>query len=138
MYLADTDVLSETRREERANEGVRAFFRQARIDGRVVHLSVVTVAELRQGVERVRRRGDARQAAGLEKLVDNVLREYDKKILPAGKEIGGLWGNLRAPHPEPALDKLIAATAIFHGLTVVTRNVRDFKETGVEMLNPFE
>lgn len=138
MYLADTNVLSETRREERANEGVRAFFERAKGDKRVVHLSVVTVAELRQGVERVRRRGDARQAARLEKWVNNVLREYDKKILPAGKEIGGLWGNLRAPHPEPALDKLIAATALFHGLTVVTRNVRDFEETGVETLNPFE
>ncbi len=70
--------------------------------------------------------------------MNNVLREYDTRILPAGKEIGRLWGNLRAPHPEPALDKLISATAIFHGLTVVTRNVRDFERMGVEMLNPFE
>ncbi len=115
MYLADTNVISETRLEERANEGVRVFFRQAKLDKRCVHLSVMTVAELGQGVERVRRRGDKRQAEKLESWVNNVLREYDTRILPAGKEIGRLWGNLRAPHPELALDKRIGATAIFHG-----------------------
>ncbi|WP_409017121.1 hypothetical protein [Caballeronia sp. LZ008] len=75
MYLADTNVISETRLEERANEGVRVFFRQAKLDKRCVHLSVMTVAELRQGVERVRRRGDKRQAEKLESWVNNVLRE---------------------------------------------------------------
>jgi toxin FitB len=137
MFLADTNVISETKRE-RPNQGVLAFFRKARSTGSDVHLSIVTVAELRQGVERLSFKGDAKQAAGLEKWVDRVIQEYDGKILPADKEIGRLWGRLRAMHPEPALDKLIAATAMVYGLTVVTRNVRDFEPTGVRMFNPFE
>jgi toxin FitB len=138
MFLADTNVISETRRDDRANSGVRSFFREANRSGNKVHLSIVTVAELRQGVERLRRKGDARQAAGLDNWVNEVLREYDGRILSADKEVGKLWGRLRAPHPEPALDKLIAATALAYGLTVVTRNVKDFEITGVEMINPFE
>jgi toxin FitB len=138
MFLADTNVISETRRDDRANAGVRSFFREANRSGKKVHLSIVTVAELRQGVERLGRKGDARQAAGLDKWVNEVLREYDGRILSADKEVGKLWGRLRAPHPEPALDKLIAATALVYGLTVVTRNVKDFEVTGVEMINPFE
>jgi toxin FitB len=137
MYLADTNVISETKRE-RPNDGVLAFFREAECSGNEVHLSVVTVAELRQGVERLSYRGDAIQARGLDKWVNQVLQEYDGKILPADKEVGRLWGRLRALHPEPALDKLIAATAMVYGLTVVTRNVRDFEPTGVLLFNPFE
>jgi toxin FitB len=138
MYLADTNVISETRREERANKGVRAFFRRVEADGLRVHLSVVTVAELRQGVQRLKHKGDGQQASTIEIWVDGVLKTYEKRILLVDREIGELWGRLRVPHREPALDKLIAATAIFHGLTVVTRNVSDFEKAGVKTLNPFD
>jgi toxin FitB len=138
MYLADTNVISETRKEERVNEGVRAFFDQAKAREQDVHLSVVTVAELRQGVQRLRQKGDVRQASTIETWVDDVLKAYEKRILIVDKKIGELWGRLRVPHREPALDKLIAATAIYHGLTVVTRNVRDFHIAGVKTVNPFE
>ncbi|MDR5755734.1 type II toxin-antitoxin system VapC family toxin [Caballeronia sp. LZ035] len=138
MYLADTNVISETRRLHRANKGVRAFFRQAKVDRRAIHLSSITVGELRRGVEQLRRRRDVAQAERIDIWLKGVLTEYEGKILPVDRRIGELWGTLRAPHPEPALDKLIAATAITHGLTVVTRNVRDFERTGVEMINPFE
>ena len=138
MYLADTNVISETRRLHRANQGVRAFFRQARLEKRDIHLSAITVGELRRGVERLRCRGDAAQAETVESWLKNVLREYDGKILSVDEAVGELWGSLRAPHPEPALDKLIAATAMSHGLTVVTRNVRDFEKTGVSTINPFD
>jgi toxin FitB len=138
MYLADTNVISETRRLHRANKGVRAFFRQAVIDKRDIHLSVITVGELRRGVEQLRRRRDAVQAENIEAWMKNVLVEYKGKILSVNKDIGDLWGKIRSQHPEPAVDKLIAATAIFHGLTVVTRNVRDFEVTGVDAINPFD
>ncbi|SAL25535.1 PilT domain-containing protein [Caballeronia peredens] len=138
MYLADTNVISETRRPDRTNEGVRAFFRQAWLDRNDVHLSVVTVGELRRGVDLLRHRGDVAQAKTVETWLKDVLRRYDGKILPVSRQISEVWGRLRAPHPEPALDKLIAATAMFYGLTVVTRNVRDFSRTGVKILNPFE
>lgn len=74
----------------------------------------------------------------METWLKNVLREYDGKILSVNEAIGELWGSLRVPHPEPALDKLIAATAISYGLPVVTRNVRDFEKTGVSTINPFD
>ncbi|SAK41008.1 PilT domain-containing protein [Caballeronia catudaia] len=138
MCLADTNVISETRREERANEGVRAFFRRSKLEGEAVHLSVVTVAELRRGVFRLRHKGDARQAATIEAWTEDVFEEYAKNILIVDEEIGRLWGRLRVPHAEPALDKLIAATAMVHSLTVVTRNEKDFKIAGLKTLNPFD
>jgi toxin FitB len=138
MYLADTNVISETRKEERANKGVRAFFDRVEAHGAWVHLSVVTVAELRQGVSRLRHKGDIRQASTIETWVIETLKKYEERILSVDKDVGELWGRLRVPHREPALDKLIAATAIFYGLTVVTRNVRDFEAAGVKTLNPFD
>ncbi|BCQ21981.1 type II toxin-antitoxin system VapC family toxin [Caballeronia sp. NK8] len=138
MFLADTNVISETRREERANEGVRAFFDGAQQRGEVVFLSVVTVGELRRGVESLRNKGDVRQAAIVEAWLKRVLRSYQGKIVPVDRAIGELWGRIRARHPEPAVDRLIAATALARNLTVVTRNVRDFERVGVKMLNPFE
>jgi toxin FitB len=138
MYLADTNVISDTRRENRANEGVREFFRRAQLDALSIHLSVVTVAELRQGVFGLRHKGDQRQAKTIEQWVDGILLEYSARILIVNKEISELWARLRVPQPEPALDKLIAATAIYHGMTVVTRNVKDFAVTGARTFNPFE
>jgi toxin FitB len=136
MFLTDTNVISEFRKEERADDGVRAFF--ANYEDRDIHLSVVTVAELHQGVHALRRRGDEIQAKNIENWVERILRQYAKNILIVDKAVGEIWARLRVPHREPALDKLIAATALAHGLTVVTRNVRDFEITGVPILNPFK
>lgn len=138
MYLADTNVISETRREERANKGVRAFFDEAELNENRILLSVVTVGELRRGVSALHHKGDARQAANVGAWLEDVLLEYEDKILPVDRAIGEVWGRLRAPHPESALDKLIAATALVHDPTVVTRNVKDFQTVGVRMLNPFD
>jgi toxin FitB len=138
MFLADTNVISETRREARANDGVRSFFRKSGIDERNIHLSVVTVAELRQGVFRLRHKGDAKQAVVIENWVEGILDRYAERILTVDKEISELWARLRVPQPEPALDKLIAATALFYDLTVLTRNLKDFNPTGVKTFNPFE
>jgi toxin FitB len=138
MFLSDTNVLSEMRRLDRANEGVRAFFDRFGGDQRRIRLSVATVTELRQGVFSLRHKGDAQQASVIETWVDDVLHEYARNILIVDQEVANLWARLRVPHREPALDKLIAATAIVHGLTVATRNVRDFESTGVETFNPFE
>lgn len=74
----------------------------------------------------------------LEAWFQTVLTEYADCILPMDEEIAQLWGRLRVPHPAHALDKQIAATALIHSLTVVTRNQRDFEATGVGVLNPFE
>ncbi|CAG9269942.1 type II toxin-antitoxin system VapC family toxin [Paraburkholderia unamae] len=138
MYLVDTNVISEVRKRERANKGVRSFFREIARNDSELYLSVVTIAELRRGVELIRHRGDTEQAAILETWLGAILREYGHCVLPVDEEVSQVWGRLRVPHPEHALDKLIAATALIHDLTVVTRNVDDFSGTGVRLLNPFE
>ena len=102
-----------------------------------MYISVVTVGELRRGVESIRHRGDDSQAGKLEKWLEVLLAEYRDHILGIDTDIAQLWGLLRVPHPENALDKQIAATALIHGLTVVTRNDKDFLGSGVPVLNPF-
>jgi toxin FitB len=137
MYLVDTNVISEARKRATANRGVRAFFRRVLKERTPIFISVITVGELRRGVELLRHRGDSRQAKRLEKWLEALLVEYQDFILEIDRDIAQLWGRLRAPHPENALDKQIAATALIHDLTVVTRNQVDFRKTGVRVLNPF-
>ncbi len=137
MYLVDTDVISEMRKGEKTNSGVRAFFEGASREGVDVYLSVVTIGELRQGVERIRHRGDGEQADLLERWLKQVSRAYADAILPIDEETAHVWGRLRVPNPENPLDKQIAATALIHDLTVVTRNTEHFASTGVRLKNPF-
>jgi len=137
MYLIDTNVISEIRKRSKANKGVRDFFKQVTQEEARVFISVVTVGELRRGVELIRHRGDTRQANQLEKWLDMLLADYQDDILGINQDIAQLWGRLRVPHPENALDKQIAATALIYDLTVVTRNQKDFSNTGVRLLNPF-
>jgi len=138
MFLVDTNVISEVRKKSKANTGVRAFFKQAIEDKTRIFISVVTVGELRRGVERIRYRGDVRQANQLEKWLAGLLTEYQDHILDINQDIAQLWGRLRVPHPENVLDKQIAATALIYELTIVTRNYKDFVKTGVRVLNPYK
>jgi predicted nucleic acid-binding protein len=138
VYLIDTNVISEARKRDKANRGVQRFLAQVVAAQTPLYLSVVTIGELRRGIELIRHRGDAAQAQQLEAWLQTVLTEYADCILPLDAEIAQVWGRLRAPHPEQALDKQIAATALIYSLTVVTRNQRDFEATGVRVLNPFE
>jgi toxin FitB len=137
MYLVDTDVISEIRKGEKANSGVRVFFDSASRDGVDLYLSVVSIGELRQGVERIRHRGDSEQANLLERWLHQVTGAYADAILPFDEETAHVWGRLRVPNPENPLDKQIAATALIHDLTVVTRNTEHFAPTGVRLKNPF-
>lgn len=137
MYLVDTDVISEARKGARANPGVRRFFAELSKSDAPVYLSVVTIGELRRGTEAIRHRGNQKQAVRLESWLDNLLAEYEEQILEFGAEEAHLWGRLRVPHPENAIDKQIAATALARGLVLVTRNSPHFAGLGVEVLNPF-
>jgi predicted nucleic acid-binding protein len=137
MYLVDTNVISEARKRSKGNRGVRAFFEQAIEEETPLFISVVTVGELRRGVESIRHRGDVRQANQLDKWLVALLSEYQDHILDIDQDIAQLWGRLRVPHPENALDKQLAATALIYELTIVTRNDKDFIKTGVPVLNPF-
>jgi len=138
MYLLDTNVISEVRKRSKANQGVRDFFKQVIAEQSRVFISVVTVGELHRGVQLIRHRGDLRQANQLQKWLDALLVEYKEQLLDINQDVARLWGQLRVPHAENALDKQIAATALIYDLTVVTRNQKDFSKTGVRLLNPFE
>lgn len=137
MYLIDTDVISEVRRGAIANLGVRKFFAEAAREKIPLYLSVITLGELRQGVERIRYRGDAAQATELERWLEEVKADYSGNILPLEEDAADMWGRLRVPHPENPLDQQIAAIALIYDLIVVTRNSDHFEPTGVRLHNPF-
>ena len=137
MYLVDTDVISEARKGQKANSGVRDFFARAATSKSPLYVSAITMGELRQGVEAIRHRGDASQALVLERWLARLSEDYADAILSFDAEIAELWGRLRVPNPENPLDKQVAATALLYDLTVVTRNTAHFQSTGARLLNPF-
>jgi len=137
MYLIDTNVISEIRKGNKANPGVRQFFDVAIQENTPLYISAITIGELGRGVDWIFHRGDAIQGKLLKDWLNTLLDQYRNNILGIDADIALLWGKLRVPEPAHALDKLIAATGIIYGLTVVTRNTKDFDNTGVRLLNPF-
>jgi predicted nucleic acid-binding protein len=135
MYLVDTNVISEARKGKKANLGVQKFFQM--IEAEDLYLSVQTIGEIRRGLENIRHRGDLPQAKRLEKWLDLVVTNYEDRILSFDEECSQVWGRLMSPHHEHPIDKQIAAIALIHDLTVVTRNVNDFRGSGVNLKNPF-
>lgn len=136
MYLVDTNVISEARKGAKANSGVKKFFQQT--DANDIYLSAQTIGEIRRGLENIRQRGDIPQTKKLEKWLNLIIDDYADKILSFDEECAQVWGRLMSPHPQHPIDKQIAAIALIHDLTVVTRNVDDFRGTGVKIKNPFE
>lgn len=135
MYLVDTNVISDARKGKKANRGVQKFFQTT--DATDLYLSVQTIGEIRRGLENIRRRGDLPQAEKLEKWLDLLVADYANRILNFDGACAQVWGRLMSPHHEHPVDKQIAAIALIHDLTVVTRNVDDFRGTGVVLKNPF-
>ena len=135
MYLLDTNIISELRKGGRANPGVTAFFDTLVAED--IYLSVQTIGDIRRGLENIRNRGDREQAARLEAWLDMVVADYADRILGFDLDCAQLWGRLMSPSPRHPIDKQIAAIALIHDMTVVTRNVADFAGTGVRLLNPF-
>ncbi len=137
MYLIDTNVVSECRKRNKANAGVQTFFTEASARESFLYLSVITIGELRRGIELIRHRGDIPQASQLEKWLGALLEDYSDRILDFTSDDAQLWGRLRVPRYENAIDKQIAASALSNDLTLVTRNTGDFDGMGVRLLNPF-
>jgi len=133
-YLLDTNVISELRKGERADSNITAWF--AGIADEEVFLSVLTIGEIRRGIERVRRR-DPDSAAALDRWLALLSEAHGDRILPIDRAISEEWGRMNVPDPLPVVDGLLAATARVLDLTLVTRNVADIASTEVELLDPF-
>jgi predicted nucleic acid-binding protein len=134
-FLLDTNVVSEVRKGARADRRVMGWLEG--VDDDDLRLSVLVLGELRQGVERLRSR-DLVSARHLDRWLHGLAERYAERILPIDEPVAQLWGRLNVPDPLPAVDGLLAATALVHDLTLVTRNTRDVARTGVRVLNPFE
>ena len=134
-YLIDTNVLSEWRKGARANACLVTWM--SRVPQMHLFLSVLVIGEVRCGIEGIRTR-DATQAAALEEWLARICQTFEGRILPVTRQIAETWGRLSTPDPLSDVDGLLAATAITHDLTLVTRNTRDVARTGVRLLNPFE
>lgn len=132
-YLLDTNVISEARKPG-GNEGVKRWLASAR--GDELYLSVLVLGEVRQGVERLRRRDPAR-ANVYDAWLTRLSQDYADRLLPITLAVAEEWGRLNSLRPLPVIDSLLAATARVHSLTLVTRNTSDFTGTGVNLLNPF-
>lgn len=131
MYLVDTNVVSEARRGSR--EAV-AWFQS--VDPGAVHLSVVTLGEIARGIA-LRQAKDPVAAGHLAAWLERLRRDHADRILPISDQIALAWGRLAAQRPRGDADGLIAATALVHGFIVVTRNVADFADTGVQIVDPW-
>jgi len=134
-YLLDTNVVSEIRKGARADKAVMKWLSE--VDDEDLHLSVLVLGELRQGVERLRAR-DPAAAERLDRWLRRLAEGYEGRILLVDQPVAQEWGRLNVPDPMPAVDGLLAATALVHNLTLVTRNTRDVARTGARLLNPFE
>jgi predicted nucleic acid-binding protein len=133
-WLVDTNVLSELRKGEHANEGVRAWYVTAH--GEDLFTSVLVLGEVRRGIESIRRH-DTPSALALEQWLLRLTRTFSERVLPIDAHVADRWGGLNVPDPIPTVDGLLAATALVHDLVLVTRNVRDVQGTGVQALDPF-
>ena len=133
-YLLDTNVLSETRKREPA-AGVADWIAATPPDR--LHVSVLTLGEIEQGIARVRGRGDQQQASALERWLRDVEAGFEDRVLPVTLRVAAAWGRQQHAQPLPVIDEFIAATARVHGMTVVTRNAKDYERAGVQVLNPF-
>jgi toxin FitB len=134
MFLIDTNVLSERRKGRRADPGVTEFFRRTRNE---IFVPVQVAGEIEAGIERLRQRGDHTQARALEKWYRSILAEISDHFIVFDLECAQVWGGLIGANEQHQIDKQIAAVALLHDLTIVTRNTRHYEGTGARVVNPF-
>jgi len=135
MFLLDTNVISELRRPDKADGNVAAWAGAAAAAS--FFLSAISILEIELGTLQIARR-DATQGAILRSWIDDqILPRFEGRILPIDTAVARRCARLHVPDPRAERDALIAATALVHGLTVVTRNMADFEPLGVMLLNPW-
>lgn len=133
-FLLDTNIVSEARKGPRANSGVLAWLEAT--PSTSLWTSVLVLGELQRGVESLRRR-DPVSARVLDRWLRDHRATQAERILQVDEAVALRWGLLNVPDPVPTVDGLLAATALVHGMTLVTRNTRDVVRTGATLHNPF-
>jgi predicted nucleic acid-binding protein len=133
-YLIDTNIISEVRKGERCDPHVAAWY--SSVADADLFLSTLVLGEIRRGIELARAR-DPAKAASLERWKQQVETLFAGRVLGIDNAVADQWGRMSAIRPIPVIDGLLAATAITHGLTLVTRNDRDIAGLGAAVLNPF-
>ena len=133
-YLLDTNVVSEVRKDPRADAGVRLWL--AGVHSWDLYVSVLTLGEVRRGIQKLRTK-DSKQAHVIEQWLATLYYEFADRVIPVTIDIAEEWGRLGAERPIPTVDGLMAATASVKNMTMVTRNTRHFKDIGLTLSNPF-
>ena len=134
-FLLDTNILSELRKGERCDSNVAIW--AAKESGQAHYISVLSLGEIRKGIELLRKKSPA-DCIPFEIWLQKLQSDYANCTIAITNEIAGLWGALSALRPLPVIDSLLAATAIEHGLTLATRNTKDFAGLQISIVNPFE
>jgi predicted nucleic acid-binding protein len=138
MFILDTNVVSELRKAKNGNANPKVTAWASHVSASLLFLSVISVLELEMGVLLIERR-DPIQGAVLRRWLNNqVVPAFDQRILNVDVPVALRCAKLHVPNPCSERDAIIAATALVHGMTVVTRNVADFAATGVKLLNPWD
>ena len=134
-YLLDTNVISEVSKDDRADANVVAWYNSVEQDS--ICLSVLVIGEIRAGIEKLRV-DRPKRARSFERRLILTIDLFADRIISIDRRVAERWGSLNAARKRSAVDALLAATAWVHGLIMVTRNIRDFAETDVACVNPFE
>jgi hypothetical protein len=137
MFLLDTNVVSELRKIRLGNADANVAAWADSVESADLYLSVITVQELETGVLLAERRDPVQGAVLRAWLNDQVFPAFAGRVLPIDTAVALLSARLQVPTQRPVLDALIAATALVHGMTVATRNVADFEQTGARTINPW-
>ena len=138
MFILDTNVVSELRKARAGKADINVMAWADSVDAANLFVSAITILELELGVLSIERKDTAQGAVLRAWLEQRVLPEFAHRTLPIDTAVAQRCARLHVPDKRSERDALIAATALVHGLTVVTRNVADFALTGVKILNPWE
>lgn len=138
MYVLDTNVVSELRKANVGKADGNVLKWATAVLPAALFLSVITILELEQGILRVERRDPAQGALLRGWLGGNVLSAFSGRVLPVDTAVAQRCARLHVPDPQAERDALIAATALVHGMTIVTRNVTDFAASGVRTIDPWQ